>query len=141
MPRPVSIPFSKVQHVGIPSRDVDASKQFYELLGFVEVMRKIFNHAEGLGTCIMMQKEDIVIEFYQLPASTVVREIITRSDGHIDHIAFDVTDIHQVYSQLHDAGFNPIQEAPVKLDFWERGVQFFHIVGPDGERLEFNEVL
>ncbi len=41
----------------------------------------------------------------------------------------------------HDAGFHPIEAAPVKLDFWENGCMYFNILGPDGERLEFNQIL
>jgi catechol 2,3-dioxygenase-like lactoylglutathione lyase family enzyme len=141
MPHQVSIEFDIIQHIGIPVKDLEQSKIFYELLGFEEVMRKSFDHTEGKGLCIMMQRGNIMMEFYQLPPATIAREISTRSDGHIDHICFDVKDIDLTYTLLQEAGFNPIQKEPVRLNFWENGVKFFHIVGPDGERLEFNQVL
>ncbi|MEP7322389.1 MAG: VOC family protein [Saprospiraceae bacterium] len=141
MPDKVSLAFDFIQHIGIPVKSVEESKSFYELLGFEEVMRKPFNHDEGDGICIMMQRGSIVMEFYQLPPATIAREIITRSDGHIDHICFDVKDIELAYTLLQEAGFDPVQKEPVKLDFWDKGVKFFHILGPDGERLEFNQIL
>ncbi len=141
MPQLVSFEFNQLQHIGIPVKNLEASKAFYQLFGFEEVMRKPFGHLEGKGLCIMMKKGNIMLEFYQLLASTVTREIVNRSDGHIDHIAFDVKDIDIAFHAITEAGFNPIQLDPEKLDFWEKGCRFFHILGPDGERLEFNQVI
>lgn len=141
MPTKVNLRFSKLQHIGIPVRNLEHTTRYYDLLGFEEVMRKPFDHAEGQGTCVMMQKGDIMMEFYQLPQSTIEREVITRKDGQIDHIAFDVQDIAIAFDTLKSGGFAPLQDAPVHLDFWDRGVKFFHIVGPDGERLEFNQIM
>lgn len=137
----VNLDFLKIQHIGIPVRSLDHTIPFYQLLGFEEVMRKPFDHEEGNGTCVMMCKRDIIMEFYQLPQTAINREISTRSDGHIDHIAFDVNNIDLAFNTLKNAGFIPIQESPVFLNFWDNGVKFFHIIGPDGERLEFNEIL
>ena len=39
------------------------------------------------------------------------------------------------------AGFKVIEEAPVFLPFWKNGCKYFNITGPDGERLEFNQIL
>jgi lactoylglutathione lyase len=141
MPTKVDLNFSKLQHIGIPVRSLDHTTRFYDLLGFEEVMRKPFSHVEGQGICVMMQKGDIMLEFYQLPPSVIEREVMTRKDGQIDHVAFDVPDIDVAFDTLKTCGFAPLQDAPVHLDFWEKGVRFFHIVGPDGERLEFNQVL
>lgn len=141
MPTKVNINFSKLQHIGIPVRSLEHTTRFYNLLGFEEVMRKPFSHPEGQGTCVMMQKGDIMMEFYQLPQSAIEREVIIRKDGQIDHVAFDVPDIAIAFDTLKSCGFAPLQDAPVYLDFWDKGVKFFHIVGPDGERLEFNEIM
>ena len=34
-----------------------------------------------------------------------------------------------------------IEEAPVFLHFWKKGGKYFNILDPDGERLEFNQVM
>lgn len=141
MPEQITLDFSKIQHVGIPVKDLMCSVPFYQSLGFVEVMRKHFDHEEGIGTCVMLKKQEILMELYQMPDSVIKRDISKRSDGIIDHIAFDVEDIQIAFHTLSMAGFQVLQESPVTLDFWQRGCSFFHVIGPDGERLEFNQVL
>ncbi len=116
------------------------SKSFYERLGFVNVMQAQFTINEEPGTCIMMQNDRRVIELYQLPASHL-DEIKYRHNGHIDHIAFDVDDIDMAYVALQKAGFTLLEDAPVFLQSWKNGCKYFNILGPDGERLEFNQVL
>lgn len=141
MPDKVAVQLSKIQHIGIPVSNTEKTIQFYRLLGFEVAMDRSFDHEEGSGRCVMMQQGDVILEFYRLPEAVLARDISTRRDGHIDHIAFDVKNIDQVYDEFKKAGFGPLQPAPVFLDFWDHGVKFFHILGPDGERLEFNEIL
>ena len=43
--------------------------------------------------------------------------------------------------ELKEADFTILEEQPVYLSFWERGCKYFNITGPDGERLEFNQIL
>jgi lactoylglutathione lyase len=92
------------------------------------------------GICIMMQLGSITLELYEMPEPDN-SEIRNRKNGHIDHIAFDVEDISVTYQTLKDAGYPPLEPAPVKLDFWKNGCKYFNILGPDGERLEFNQIL
>ena len=62
-------------------------------------------------------------------------------DGFVDHITFDVDDIDTTFNLLKQASFNVIEQAPVFLPFWKNGCKYFNILGPDGERLEFNQLL
>ena len=64
-----------------------------------------------------------------------------RKDGHVDHVAFDVADLDKTFAIMKDAGYNIIEPAPVFLQFWKNGCKYFNISGPDGERLEFNQIL
>ncbi|MEP7269000.1 MAG: VOC family protein [Saprospiraceae bacterium] len=140
MPKNLDLHFFKVQHIGIPVKDMEISVDFYSSLGFKNVMQSPFEILEGKGVCTMMQKGEIVMELYQLPES-LRHEILNRRDGHIDHVAFDIDDIEGAFKKLKQEGFNVLQEAPVFLPFWDKGVRFFHIMGPDNERLEFNQIL
>jgi lactoylglutathione lyase len=88
----------------------------------------------------MMKQGEIRIELYQLPAR-FLPAIINRKDGPLDHIAFDVPDIDLVFSDMKARGFNPIEEGPVFLPYWKHGCRYFYILGPEGERLEFNQIL
>jgi catechol 2,3-dioxygenase-like lactoylglutathione lyase family enzyme len=129
-----------LQHVGIPVTDLNASIPFYEGLGFANVMEAPFHFQGGKGTCVMMQYGNILIELYQLP-SKELSSIKNRNDGRIDHIAFNVTDIDYTFDTLKRGGYAILEEAPSFLQFWKNGCRYFNIVGPDGERLEFNQVL
>jgi catechol 2,3-dioxygenase-like lactoylglutathione lyase family enzyme len=137
----VNINIKAIQHIGIPVTDIAASESFYRKLGFTNVMEAPFQLDSEPGTCMMMQRDEILIEIYQLPAS-LLPEIRSRKDGHVDHVAFDVADIDEAYAIIKQGGFNIIEPEPVFLrEFWKNGCKYFNITGPDGEKLEFNQVL
>ena len=135
-----TLSINKIQHIGIPVTDIKVSESFYTKLGFTNTMQATFTMEEKKGTCIMMQSGDMIIELYQLPDHKL-SEIRNRKDGHIDHIAFDVSDIDKAFELIKEAGYNIIEREPVFLQFWKNGCKYFNITGPDAERLEFNQVL
>ena len=130
--------FNGVQHIGIPVSDIKISEAFYKKMGFDPVMRSNFPYNDTEGKAVMMQRGSVIMELYQMPEPEL-SEIRKRKDGHIDHIAFDVNDIDAVYEELKQAGFNIIEDSPVFIDFWENGCKYFNVLGPDNERLEFDE--
>lgn len=136
----VAIQINSLQHVGIPVTNIGVSETFYNRLGFQKVMHAPFDMDGKTGTCIMMQRGSIMLELYQVPEPRLA-EIRQRRDGHIDHVAFDVDDIDLTFAALKEAQFHIVEEAPVYLSFWHKGCTYFNIVGPDGERLEFNQIL
>ena len=103
-------------------------------------MQSNFTMEGETGTCIMMKLNTVIIELYQMPGK-YLEEIRGRRDGHIDHIAFDVDDIDATFNLLKNASFQVIEAAPVFLSFWDKGCRYFNITGPDGERLEFNQII
>ena len=89
----------------------------------------------------MMRRNDLTLELYQLTVEQC-KEVAARGDGHIDHFALNVIDIDAAYEEIKNAGFEIIEEkAPVFLPFWEHGVRFFTVRGPDGEKIEFSQML
>lgn len=136
----MNIKINHLQHVGIPVTDLKRSATFYEAFGFKNVMASTFQLNGNTGHVAMMKLDDIIIELYQLPAPELT-EIQNRSNGHIDHIAFDVDDIDATYAELKTAGYTMLEPEPVFLQFWQNGCKYFNIAGPDGERLEFNQIL
>jgi catechol 2,3-dioxygenase-like lactoylglutathione lyase family enzyme len=136
----ISLNITGIQHIGIPVTNIGNSQAFYERLGFAKAMLAGFMDNGMPGTCVMMQRDDMVIELYQLP-EPVLDEIRSRGNGHIDHVAFNVTDIDETFATLKQAGFDVIEPEPVLLHFWANGCRYFNITGPDGERLEFNQIL
>ncbi|CAN5472590.1 VOC family protein [soil metagenome] len=139
MQQPVTLSLKAIQHVGIPVTDIKVSEKFYTDLGFKNVMQANFHNNET-GTCLMMQQGNIVIEIYQMP-DRELPAIASRKDGHVDHVAFDVSNIDEIFFILKTSGYTIVEDAPVFLKFWDKGCRFFNILGPDNERLEFNQVL
>ena len=130
-----------LQHIGLPVTNLERSKAFYAQLGFVEVMRTDLPRAAEAVQVAMMQQAGLTIELYQLDLEER-QELARRADGHIDHIALDVKDIEQAYNEIRAVGLQILEDdAPVFLPFWEHGVKFFTIRGPDGEKIEFNQIL
>jgi catechol 2,3-dioxygenase-like lactoylglutathione lyase family enzyme len=136
----MKISIAKIQHVGIPVTNLESSESFYKSLGFENVMASKFIYNGSEGKVAMMQRGEAIIEIYQMPDSEL-EEVRNRKNGHVDHIAFDVENIDETFSALKKASFHIIEEAPVFLPFWKNGCKYFNITGPDGERLEFNQIL
>ena len=136
----MNLKINSLQHIGLPVTDINRSVSFYEKLGFENVMAATFDYNNDKGNVVMMKLSEIIIELYQMPPKEL-EEIRNRTNGHIDHIAFDVDNIDTTFSVLKEAGFNIIEPQPVFLAFWEKGCKYFNMTGPDGERLEFNQIL
>jgi catechol 2,3-dioxygenase-like lactoylglutathione lyase family enzyme len=130
-----------LQHLGLPVTDLERSKAFYMQLGFTEAMRMDIQPENEVIRVAMMEHENFTIELYELRLEER-REIAARSDGHIDHVALNVLDIEQAYADIKAAGIEILEDdAPVYLPFWKNGVKYFTVRGPDGEKVEFNQIL
>ncbi len=140
MEKQISGLINHLQHIGIPVSDFVVSEAFYNRLGFNKVMQSTFDEEGESGTCIMLRNKNLILELYQLPDKKL-KEIRERKDGHVDHITFDVDDIDMTFNLLKNSSFQVIEEKPVFLPFWSNGCKYFNILGPDGERLEFNQIL
>jgi catechol 2,3-dioxygenase-like lactoylglutathione lyase family enzyme len=130
-----------LQHLGIPVTNIERSKAFYMQLGFTEAMRTDIQAQPEVIQVAMMEHENFTIELYQLGQEDL-QEIAKQADGHIDHVALNVLDIEQAYAEIKAAGLEILEDnAPVFLPFWEHGVKYFTVRGPDGEKIEFNQIL
>lgn len=130
-----------LQHLGLPVTNLERSKDFYAQLGFIEAMRTDIQPQMEVIQVAMMQHENFMIELYQLGQEDL-QEITKRADGHIDHVALNVLDIEQAYLEIKASGLEILEDnAPVYLPFWEHGVKYFTVRGPDGEKIEFNQIL
>lgn len=129
-----------LQHLGVPVTDIDRSRAFYRQLGFEETMTAEIPSGDGAIQVVMMALGGLTLELYQLVGEELAA-IRVRSDGHIDHVALDVADIEQAWQDVRAAGLEPLEDAPVFLPFWDNGVKYFNVRGPDGEKVEFNQRL
>jgi len=122
--------FSKLatglQHIGVPTNDIEATVAFYTALGF-EVIFRTDNNGELVA---FMQLGDLVIETYQNFKAV-------GTAGAVDHIAINVTDVDEARRIADAMHLEVIEEGA--LPFFERGVKYFTILGPNREKLEFNQ--
>lgn len=121
-----------LQHIGLPTNDIEKTVAFYEGLGFAVALRTE-NKAANEQVAFLRLK-NITIETYQNHAAV-------GKPGAIDHIALDVTDVDAVFEMLRARGYTLLDSCVQFLPFWERGVRFFTILGPNGEKVEFSQIL
>lgn len=121
-----------IQHVGIPTNDIETTIQFFEKLGFETALRTINEEADE--KVAFLRLHSLVIETYENKAAKM-------ETGAIDHVAIDVKDIEKVYKLVNRIGLNTMQDTIHFLPFWENGVKFFTIEGPNKEKIEFSQYL
>ena len=112
--------FNGIQHIGIPTNDIEATIDFYKALGFEIAFRTVNEEAD---------EEVAFLKAAKMEA------------GAIDHMAIDVKDIEKVYEMINQAGLNTTNDTVHFLPFWENGVKFFTIEGPNKEKVEFSQYL
>lgn len=119
-----------VQHIGIPTNDIEKTIGFYLTLGFTVAYRTI----NGTEEVAFLKLHNLVIETYQNRQAAM-------ASGAIDHIAIDVKNIDDLFAVVKRAGLKMLDTQVNGLPFWENGVRFFTIEGPNGEKVEFCEKL
>ena len=121
-----------LQHIGIPTRDLEATVAFYQSLGFACEHRT--RNASANETVAFLRLGNVTIETYTAGGPP-------RPTGSIDHIALNVTDIDAAWNLAEQNGCVLPEEGISFLPFWEKGVRFFTFSGPNGEKIEFNQKL
>ena len=121
-----------LQHIGIPTNDLEKTVAFYTGLGF-EIALRTVNEAAGEQVCFLRLK-NLCIETYQNGCAA-------SRPGAIDHIALDVRDVDAAFARAQAQGLQLLDECVQQLPFWEKGVRFFTILGPNGEKVEFSQML
>ena len=111
-----------VQHIGIPTNDIDKTVAFETV------------NEEADEKVVFLKLGTLVVEAYENHAA------VLRA-GAIDHVALDVKDIEEIYQYINQAGLNTTQDSIHFLPFWENGVKFFTIEGPNKEKVEFSQYL
>ena len=118
-----------VAHIGIPTNDLDKTIAFFTKLGFVSALETV-NNAAGARVAFL-QLGDLMIETYEA----------AEKAGAIDHVALATTDIEAAFAAAKEAGMHLLHSSIQSLPFWENGVRFFMVEGPNKERIEFCQKL
>ena len=117
-----------IQHIGIPTNDIEKTIAFYQKLGFEIALQTVNEEADE--KVAFLELETLVIETYENKAAKM-------ESGAIDHVAINVKDIEEVYRYIEAEKMNTTKDTIHFLPFWDNGVRFFTIEGPNKEKVEF----
>lgn len=117
-----------LQHIGIPTDDIEKTIAFYTALGF-ETAYRTDNKGEQVA---FLRLGDLMLETYQN------FKAVHRA-GAVDHVALNVTDVEEARRIADRLGLTVIEEG--QLPFWTNGVKYFTVLGPNDEKIEFNQYL
>ena len=78
-----------IQHIGIPTNDIEATIDFYKALGFEIAFRTVNEEADE--EVAFLKLNTLVVETYENKAAKM-------EAGAIDHMSIDVKDIEKVYA-------------------------------------------
>ena len=115
-----------IQHLGIPTENLEKTVAFYHGLGFETTWTN--------GEVAFLQLGTLVIETYKVDAAA-------KLNGAIDHVALNVHDIEAAWRDAQACGYETEDKEINFLPFFEKGVRFFTIIGPNREKVEFNQIL
>ena len=128
---------TKLDHIGIAVKSIDAAKKIYEDLGLT------IEHVESVETqrvrTAFLSAGDANLELLEPsgPDSTIAKYIEKRGEG-IHHLCFRVDDIEAHLARLKERGYRLINEAPVPGAHGCR-VAFLHPAAGNGVLIELSE--
>ena len=121
---------SGLQHVGLPTADIGKTLAFYQRLGF----HIACDTQNGTKRVAFLRLKDLTLEVYESDQAA-------GKAGAIDHLALNVSDVDAVHAWAVEQGLAALEPDVRFLPLCDRGVRFFTVPGPNGEKIEFNQML
>ena len=121
--------FDDLQHIGMPTDDMAKTVAFWQKLGF-----KKLGEFENNGRVVFMQYQHLTFELWEDDAAP-------HTTGAINHISLNTKDADAAIKAAQLEGFKVKENEVQQLDFWDSGIKFFNIKGPNGETVEFCEII
>lgn len=119
-----------IQHIGIPTVNIESTVNFYEQLGFNVVLRTQNKNQK----VAFLELKNLIIEAYEESSTPQI-------SGAIDHFSIDVTHIEAIFEYLQVLGVKILDAGINQLPFWNKGIKYFTILGPNQEKIEFCEII
>ena len=118
--------FNGLQHVGIPTKKFDESRDFYQSLGF-----KLVNTEDNQGSRVgFYQLGSLMLESWESPQEAPGKV------GAINHIALDTNDINRAFTEVQKLNVQFVENGIQSLPYWENGIKYFNFYGPNKEIFE-----
>ena len=125
-------------HLAVKVANLEQSVCFYEILGFRKISEGYVDTPDGRLYIAFVDMKGFCLELIQVQPREWER-IKRVKTGRIDHVAFDVTDAREAFYACKKQGLTMLDCVVKELDFFERGIRYFMIEGPNGEHIEFNQ--
>ena len=127
-------------HIGVPVVSVsDAVQWFSDNMGFELACETDYLDHGVQEKIAFMQKGDVMYELYEYLTDPERAEVF-NSNHKIDHIAFRVDDVDEAYEEAQRLKLKIIKPV-TDLPFWENGCRFFMVSTPNGDFVEFMQML
>jgi len=117
-----------LQHIGIPTEEFQATVKFYKSLGFCEILRT--EVSEPHQPVSFLKNGNLIMEVYGCGKAS-------NEVGAIDHIALNVVDIDAAFEDIKEMGLVLQEDQIGFLPFWDNGIRYFTVFGPNNEKVEF----
>lgn len=122
--------FTGLQHIGMPTQDLEKTIKFYQSLGFTAA--GLFHNDDS--RCAFMKFGNLVIETWEGDS--------TGHSGAINHFSLNTTDIDKAFEIIKAGKFELIDSNIQSIKtFWDNGIRYFNILGPNKEIIEFCQIL
>ena len=128
--RKIAETVSGVQHVGLPTSCFEKTVEFYKSLAFEVIYSTVLHGTQHVA---FLKQGNLVIETYEDNAA--------GKAGAWDHVALDCSDIDAAFEAVNALGYEVVSNGIEELPFWNNGDRFFTFLGPNSEKVEFNQIL
>ena len=123
---------TRINHIGLRVKDLSASRQFYQQLGFEFIAGPIgpepvaiMEHPSGININFILNADSDCTE-------NVLMDIAAKNTGYT-HVALQVTNIESARKVIKELGITITEEVEFE------GAQFFFIRDPDKNVIEFHQ--
>lgn len=121
-------------HIGISVKNKEKSRNFYEnMLGFGLVWE--YQNEDG-GNLLFIGKGSCVIELLDSKI-----DLVDGLNGPLNHLSILVDDIEEAVSELKDKGVKFEMQITLDPKLYSKGEKFAIFRGPDGERIQLEQIL
>lgn len=106
------MPVTKIEHLGIAVKDLQAAGQLYETLLGAAPYKQEDVESEGVSTLFFATGESKIELLQALNDTSPIAKFIEKKGEGIHHIAFAVEDIQAEMERLRQQGFQLLNEQP-----------------------------
>ena len=125
-------------HLALKVENLERTEAFYGKMGFQVRSKGYLPTPEGDIRIHYLEKCGFVMEVLEMTGSGL-EELKQRKEGRLDHIALRVRDIREAFDGARKNGYPLLNHTIQELPLLEKGIRFFFVIGPDGEKVEFVE--